>query len=132
MTSSKKQLKIFSWIYFVFAILTAILAVSVYFIPEVTNEAIKAQLTGVDLKNIDPKLVITISFAVAALFNLLFFTLLRRVANGKSKGIIVMFLLLISIAGSIYSITSGYNISKLISLLIDVYIFILVLTVRKK
>ena len=92
-----ENLKSFSWIYIIVAVFFVVGAIICNFMPELSKP-----LADVFARNeLDGMLVFNITAAVVALFNLWYFWLARRVANGKSKGTLYMILLILGIVGSI-------------------------------
>ena len=92
-----ENLKSFSWIYIIVAVFFVVGAIICNFMPELSKPLAEAFARN----ELDGMLVFNITAAVVALFNLWYFGLARRVANGKSKGTLYMILLILGIVGSI-------------------------------
>lgn len=90
----KENLKSFSIVYIILAVLYIGALILCYAIPDIAN-SLKSSL-GNDIFT-----YLGTATAVNAVFNLWYFWLCRRVADGKSKGTLYMILLILSIAGSI-------------------------------
>lgn len=90
----KENLKSFSIVYIILAVLYIGALILCYAIPDIAN-SLKSSL-GNDILT-----YFSVATAVNAVFNLWYFWLCRRVADGKSKGTLYMILLILSIAGSI-------------------------------
>ena len=92
-----ENLKSFSWIYIIVAVFFVVGAIICNFMPELSKPLAEAFARN----ELDGMLVFNITAVVVALFNLWYFWLARRVANGKSKGTLYMILLILGIVGSI-------------------------------
>ena len=92
-----ENLKSFSWIYIIVVVFFVVGAIICNFMPELSKPLAEAFARN----ELDGMLVFNITAAVVALFNLWYFWLARRVANGKSKGTLYMILLILGIVGSI-------------------------------
>ena len=95
----KENLKSYSLVYIIVAIIYVIGAIVCNFMPELSKNV--AQAFARD--GLDGMLVFNISAGRVVLIDLWFFWLCRRVANGKSNGTLYMILLVLSIAGSLVS-----------------------------
>ena len=94
--SARNNLKSFSWIYIIVSIFYVAGTIICNLIPELKNGLIEG------LGN-DAMLTFNIAAGVVVVFNLWYFWLCRRVANGKSEGNLYMILLILGIVGSIVS-----------------------------
>ena len=90
----KEDLKSFSWIYIILAVLYAAGVIICFVMPELADK-LKEGLGD------DWMLKMGIAGGVTALLNIWYFWLARRVAAGKSNGTFFMILLLLGIIGSI-------------------------------
>ena len=90
----KENLKSFSIVYIILAVLYIGALILCYAIPDIAN-SLKSSL-GNDILT-----YFSVATAVNAVFNLWYFWLCRGVADRKSKGTLYMILLILSIAGSI-------------------------------
>lgn len=95
--TSHENLKSFSWIYIIVAVFLIAGTLICNFMPELSKPLTEAFATD----GLDGMLVFNITAAVVVLFNLWYFWLARRVADGKSKGTLYMILLLLGIIGSL-------------------------------
>lgn len=132
MESYRKQLKAFGWIYFVLAILSLLVGVGVFFLPESFNKTIVDAYNSVDFQGLNPKTILGVSVIVEAALYFIYFLLIKSVATGKSKvkNTILMVLLILSIVGSIIALVGSFSIIEVISLLIDAYVLYLVVKIR--
>lgn len=94
--SARNNLKSFSWIYIIVSIFYVAGTIICNVMPELKNGLIEG------LGN-DAMLTFNIAAGVVVVFNLWYFWLCRRVANGKSEGNLYMILLILGIVGSIVS-----------------------------
>ena len=94
--SASENLKSFSWIYIIVSIFYVVATIICNVMPELKNGLTEG------LGN-DAMLSINITAGVVVLFNLWYFWLCRRVADGKSKGNLYMILLILGIVGSLVS-----------------------------
>ena len=95
--SASENLKSFSWIYIIVSIFYVVATIICNVMPELKNGLTEG------LGN-DAMLSINITAGVVVLFNLWYFWLCRRVADGKSKGNLYMILLILGIVGSLVSV----------------------------
>ena len=123
-------LKVFGWIYIIVAIFVAICAVLAFTSPDYLN-SIKDSMK-IDLKDLDPKMFYGIFMSVMALIYFLIGMGLRNIANNKSKGTLILILLLISAIGSIFTLVKAVNVSNIISLALSLLMVYLVYAVRKQ
>lgn len=132
MESYRKQLKAFGWIYFVLAILSLLVGVGVFFLPESFNKTIVDAYNSVNFQGLNPKTILGVSVIVEAALYFIYFLLIKSVATGKSKvkNTILMVLLILSIVGSIIALVGSFSIIEVISLLIDAYVLYLVVKIR--
>ena len=76
--------------------------------------------------------IIISTFVAAAIVSLLFFWAARRVAEGKSRGTILLVLVLFGVLGGFFSIFKTFNVASLVNLCFDVIILILLFMVRSE
>ena len=97
----KQILKEFSWLYIFFAIAAGVFAIVVGCIKELPEVA-----SSLMPKNLEMELrtYLVIYFIVAGLIEVWYFWLVRRLINGKSKGILYIVLLVLGVAGNLYSL----------------------------
>ena len=131
MSSSRKQLKVFSWVYIVLAVLSLLAVLGFLLIPDVLNEVIKTQFANFNFEGLDPKAVLYTSIVIEALFYFFIFWLMRGTAAGSSaRRIVLIVLLVLSIIGSIINLINVFTIMQLISLLIDIYVLYLAINCK--
>ena len=94
--SAKENLKSFSWIYIIVSILYIAGTIIFNVMPELKNSITEG------LGN-DAMLTLNITAGVVVVLNLWYFWLCRRVADGKSEGILYMILLILGIVSSLVS-----------------------------
>ena len=94
--SASENLKSFSWIYIVVSIFYVVGTIICNVMPELKNGITEG------LGN-DAMLSLNITAGVVVVFNLWYFWLCRRVADGKSEGNLYMVLLILGIVGSLVS-----------------------------
>ena len=123
-------LKVFGWIYIVIAIFIAVCAVLVFTSPDYLNSIVDAM--KIDLKDLDPKLFYGIFMSVMAVIYFLIGMGLRRIANNKSKGTLILVILAISAIGSIYTLVKAVNVTNIVSLVLSLLMLYLVYAVRKQ
>ena len=106
----KENLKSFSIIYIILAVLYICAVIVCYLIPDVAN-GLKSSF-GNDIFS-----YFAFGAAVNAIFNLWYFWLCRRVADGKSQGTLYMILLILgAVSGVINAITQQKGIITILSL----------------
>ena len=134
MSKTKKTLQIFGILFLVLAGLSLLLALLMYFYPGFAEKYIASRGEEMgDLHGKDPVSLYASSYLMEAVIYGIFYFLVRRLAEGKSKGLILLILLAVSVVGSAISlIASSFNVVLLISLLVDACILILVIKVRKE
>ena len=132
MEDSRKALKTYSLIYIILAVLTGILIIISFAIPDVSNNLIKSKMNNSDLHGLQPNVILAVDYVTEILVYLWVFWLLRRVTSGKSKGTFVMILLILSIILNVINLFQAYNISTMISILIDSYVIFLIYRIRKE
>ena len=125
--SPSETLKSFSWIYIVVSIFYVVGAIICNVMPELKNGLIEG------LGN-DAMLSFNISAVVVVVFNLLYFWLCRRVADGKSNGNLYMVLLILGVVSSIVSFftTKGAGRALSFDAVIDLCGLYFLMQVRKE
>lgn len=131
MSSARKQLKNFSWVYIVIAAICVIGTILCFCFADKAAEIVEKSYKDIDLKDIKPEVFLAINVGFRAVFYLIYFWLLRRIVNGKSRGTFIMVLLIIGVIGNVFSLISG-NFSVILSTLIDVYILQLIFRIRSE
>lgn len=123
-------LKVFGWIYILFAIFIAVCAVLTFTSPDYLNN-IKESI-NVDIKDLDPKIFFGTVMGVAAILYFLIGMGLRNVANNKSKGTLILIFLILSAIGSIFTLINAINAANIISLALSLLMVYFVYSVRKQ
>jgi hypothetical protein len=125
--SASENLKSFSWIYIVVSILYIAGTIIFNVTPELKNSITKG------LGN-DAMLSLNIAAGVVVVLNLWYFWLCRRVADGKSEGILYMILLILGIVSSLVSFftTKGAGIALTFDAVIDLCGLYFLMQARKE
>ena len=106
--SASENLKSFSWIYIIISIFYVVGTIICNFMPELKNGLTKG------LGN-DAMLTFNVSAGVVVVFNLWYFWLCRRVADGKSEGNLYMVLLILGVIGSLVTFFTTKGAGKALS-----------------
>ena len=106
--SASENLKSFSWIYIIISIFYVVGTIICNFMPELKNGLTKG------LGN-DAMLTFNVSAGVVVVFNLWYFWLCRRVADGKSEGNLYMVLLILGVIGSLITFFTTKGVAKALS-----------------
>ena len=106
--SPQETLKSFSWVYIVVSIFYVVSTVICNVMPELKNGLTKG------LGN-DGMLKFNIAAGVIVVFNLWFFWLCRRVADGKSEGNLYMVLLIVGVIGELVKFFTTKGVLKALS-----------------
>ena len=106
--SASENLKSFSWIYIIVSIFYVVGTIICNVMPELKNGLTEG------LGN-DAMLSLNITAGVVVVFNLWYFWLCRRVADGKSKGDLYMGLLIIGVIGSLITFFTTKGVAKALS-----------------
>ena len=88
----KENLKSFSLVYIIVALIYAVGAIICNFMPELSKPLAEA----FTMNGLDGMLVFNISAGIVVLLNIWFFFLCKRVADGKSKGTLYIILLVLN------------------------------------
>ena len=125
--SASENLKSFSWIYIVVSIFYLVGTIICNVMPELKNGLTEG------LGN-DAMLLLNITAGFVVVFNLWYFWLCRRVADGKSKGNLYMVLLIIGVIGSLITFftTKGAGIALSFDAVIDLCGLYFLMQVRKE
>lgn len=107
--SASENLKSFSWIYIIISIFYVVGTIICNFMPELKNGLTEG------LGN-DAMLTFNVSAGVVVVFNLWYFWLCRRVADGKSEGNLYMVLLILGVIGSLITFFTTKGVAKALSL----------------
>ena len=106
--SASENLKSFSWIYIIVSIFYVVGTIICNVMPELKNGLTEG------LGN-DAMLSLNITAGVVVVFNLWYFWLCRRVADGKSNGDLYMGILIIGVIGSLITFFTTKGIGKALS-----------------
>ena len=106
--SASENLKSFSWIYIVVSIFYVVATIICNVMPELKNGLTEG------LGN-DAMLTFNVSAGVVVVFNLWYFWLCRRVADGKSEGNLYMVLLILGVIGSLITFFTTKGVAKALS-----------------
>ena len=125
--SASENLKSFSWIYIVVSIFYVVGIIICNVMPELKNGLTEG------LGN-DAMLALNITAGVVVVFNLWYFWLCRRVADGKSKGDLYMGLLIIGVIGSLITFFTTKGVGRALSFdaIIDLCGLSFLMQVRKE
>lgn len=118
--------------YAIYAILALIFCALVLFVPSISEAFEKAiSDASISIGDISVKNFLIISLAISALFDLWYFYLISRCADGKSKGTLLLVLLVLSVVSGVINIITTKTFSD-IGLVIDaVTLFYLILYRRE-
>jgi len=97
--TNKENLKSLSVLYMIFFVIGIALIPVLEFVPDLMSKVQEYVKPG-DL-DIDPKYYVYGTIGIHALFDLWYFYLCRRFCSGKSKGVLLAILLILSVAGYI-------------------------------
>jgi len=106
--SASENLKSFSWIYIIVSLFYVVGTIICNVMPELKNGLTEG------LGN-DAMLSLNITAGVVVVFNLWYFWLCRRVADGKSEGNLYMVLLILGIVGSLVSFFTTKGVGRALS-----------------
>jgi MFS family permease len=121
----KEVLNGFSWVYMFFAIVGIICAIIVPLIPAIPEAFKQAMNDGRD-----PIVFLETNIIVRVLIDLLYFYLLRQYTSGKSKGTLLIVLLVIGLVGNLVSMFTTKGTSTL-NLIINAVVLYYALKARK-
>lgn len=106
--SASENLQSFSWIYIIVSLFYVVGIIICNVMPELKNGLTEG------LGN-DAMLSLNITAGVVVVFNLWYFWLCRRVADGKSEGNLYMILLILGIVGSLVTFFTTKGIGRALS-----------------
>ena len=106
--SASENLQSFSWIYIIVSLFYVVGIIICNVMPELKNGLTEG------LGN-DAMLSLNITAGVVVVFNLWYFWLCRRVADGKSEGNLYMVLLILGIVGSLVTFFTTKGIGRALS-----------------
>ncbi|MBQ9012401.1 MAG: hypothetical protein IJ094_02365 [Bacilli bacterium] len=108
------------WAYMTFAVLGIIFAILVLAVPSIVETIEKAVPNlSKTVGDISVKTYLLISLGVSVLVDLLYFNLITRVADGRSKGTVLLVLLILRVATAIVGLINS-NTPMNMSAIIDV------------
>ncbi|MBR3249120.1 MAG: hypothetical protein IKF83_00275 [Clostridia bacterium] len=126
MEKAKSWLKGMSWLYMIYAILGIVFML----ISISSNEAMQA-IAG-QTNGIDPKIFVGVTAVTSALVYLWFWWLIRRIINDKSKGTLLMVLLILGLVGAIVGFFVNQRVTGIVDLILDVITLIAIYKVRSQ
>ena len=124
-------LKVYSFVYFIIGLFGTFAIISIFVFPDLTKDIINSIAKDYDIKSMDPKIALAISIGISTLLYFIYSWLIRRVATGKSRGTLLLVLLLFSIIGGLASLFYNFTIINSILLAVDLYAFYEVCQARK-
>lgn len=122
----KKALNIASFGYIVVALIGIITMIVYLNKPSLASELLKQ---AKDLKMSTNALIIS-TYVISTIITLLFFWATRRVAKGKSRGTILLVLLILGAVGNIFAIVKHFSIYTLVYAVFEVILIALIFAVR--
>lgn len=122
----KKALNIASFGYIVVALIGIITMIVYLNKPSLAANLIKQ---AKDLKMSTNALIIS-TYVISTIITLLFFWATRRVAKGKSRGTILLVLLILGAVGNIFAIVKHFSIYTLVYAVFEVILIALIFAVR--
>ena len=128
--TAKTVLKVFGIIHFILAVMTLFVGVIVLanVVPDLAGEAAKS-LGVTAVEGIDVGVVAGITFIISAMWTAFEGFALLRASKGKTT--LALVLEIISIIGCVVSMIGAFNVSSIITLLIDALVLYSILVVRK-
>ena len=122
----KKALNIASFGYIVVALIGIITMIVYLNKPSLASELLKQ---AKDLKMSTNALIIS-TYVISTIITLLFFWATRRVAKGKSRGTILLVLLILGAVGNIFAIVKHFSIYTLVYAVFELILIALIFAVR--
>ena len=122
----KKALNIASFGYIVVALIGIITMIVYLNKPSLAANLVKQ---AKDLKMSTNALIIS-TYVISTIITLLFFWATRRVAKGKSRGTILLVLLILGAVGNIFAIVKHFSIYTLVYAVFEVILIALIFAVR--
>lgn len=131
MEKYSKQLRFISWIYIAFAVLCLLVIAGSYMLPGEITDAIKGAYETTSLQGINPTTLIAVTLGFQVILYIIYFFLLRRIANKKSRGTFVMVLLIASIVLTLIGMLRKFEVSNIFGLALNCYVLYLIFQIRK-
>ena len=122
----KKALNIASFGYIVVALIGIITMIVYLNKPSLAANLVKQ---AKDLKISTNALIIS-TYVISTIITLLFFWATRRVAKGKSRGTILLVLLILGAVGNIFAIVKNFSVYTLVYVVFEVILIALIFAVR--
>ena len=122
----KKALNIASFGYIVVALIGIITMIVYLNKPSLAANLVKQ---AKDLKISTNALIIS-TYVISTIITLLFFWATRRVAKGKSRGTILLVLLILGAVGNIFAIVKNFSVYTLVYAVFEVILIALIFAVR--
>ena len=122
----KKALNIASFGYIVVALIGIITMIVYLNKPSLAANLVKQ---AKDLKMSTNALIIS-TYVISTIITLLFFWATRRVAKGKSRGTILLVLLILGAVGNIFVIVNNFSVYTLVYAVFEVILIALIFAVR--
>lgn len=130
--SNKTVLKGMRWVYVIYAVFALIFCALVLFVPSISEAFEKAMSnSSISIGNISVKTYLTVSFAVGALVDLLYFYLISRCVNGNSKGTFLLVLLVLGVVSGVINVITTKSFSN-VGLVIDAVTLFYLILYRKE
>ncbi len=130
MSGARKELDYFSWVYVILAGLTCLLIIPCFVFPETSVEMISKR--GINIGNMKATTLLTITYIIEAVLFLLYFWFLRRIVKKKSKGTVLIVLLILGIVFGFVGQFDDFSISTLISMFVDIYVLQLIYRIKQE
>ena len=124
--NKKKALNIASFGYIVVALIGIITMIVYLNKPSLAANLVKQ---AKDLKMSTNALIIS-TYVISTIITLLFFWATRRVAKGKSRGTILLVLLILGAVGNIFAIVKNFSVYTLVYAVFEVILIALIFAVR--
>ncbi len=117
-------LRNYSILYVLLAIMTLLLIILNYFNPEVAEA--KIDVSNIKFENMKPTTILAISYVIEAICYLIYALLLRQFVSNKSKGTLLIVLLIMSICSYVATLFKNFDVTALLGLLVHMYVLQLV------
>jgi len=129
--TNKENLKSLSVLYLIFFIVGIVLVPVLEFVPELLSKVQEYIKPG--KLDVDPKYYIYATLGIHALLDLWYFYLCRRFCSGKSKGILLAILLILSVGGYVAGfLFSGESLTSIPAILDILALVFFVLAKKNK
>lgn len=122
----KKALNIASFGYIVVALIGIITMIVYLNKPSLASELLKQ---AKDLKMSTNALIIS-TYVISTIITLLFFWATRRIAKGKSRGTILLVLLILGAVGNVFALVKNFSVYALVYAIFEVILIALIFAVR--